>query len=69
MLQNSYDIAVFNYGRMAGKAGLASAEYEYSDRDREVYREGYRSGRMTRIKRMASFHPDDVAKVETVVVS
>ena len=69
MLRNSYDIAVWAYGYMDGKYGLASSVYDYFMRDREVYEEAYRAGRMTRIKRMAAFHPDDVLQVPTVRVS
>jgi hypothetical protein len=41
---------------MDGKAGFASAEYDHSGRDREVYCEGYKAGRMTRIKKMAAMY-------------
>ena len=56
MLQNSYDIAIWNYGRMDGKHGHASAAYDYFDRDRTVYEDGYRAGRVTRIKKLAAMY-------------
>ena len=55
-IENSYEVAVFCNGRDDAKAGIASCADDYLERDREVYQEGYKAGRMARLRRLGFRH-------------
>ena len=54
LLNNSYDISIYCDGREDGRRGYAPCSCDFDGRDREIYRAGYKAGRVVRIRRMSA---------------